>query len=197
MNNHRNLILVGGGARSGKSRFALARACALGPRRIFVATAEALDAEMAIRIARHREERGATFETVEAPLALAETLEAVAAADSTGLPAVIVVDCLTLWVSNLLVGGATPSGISTAFDQLQGALERRRTPIILVTNEVGLGLVPETPLGRSFRDAIGALHQRLAARADEIYLAVMGLVLRLHPAPVAVAPSPAGSTDEP
>jgi adenosylcobinamide kinase / adenosylcobinamide-phosphate guanylyltransferase len=176
----RRLILVGGGARSGKSRFALKRALELGVRRIFIATAEALDDEMTDRISRHRAERGVAFETIEEPLALPEALDATAAAD------VILVDCLTLWVSNLLGRGGGSREIAVAFDDLKAALERRRCHVILVSNEVGMGLVPETPIGRVFRDVIGDLHQRLAARADEVCVAVMGTIVRLRPAPVEV-----------
>ena len=178
----RPLVLIGGGVRSGKSRFALARAARTGPRRVFVATAEPLDAEMAARIRRHQEERsGAGFQTVEEPVDLAATLEAsYAAAD------VIVVDCLTLWVSNLLVRGAGAAEVTPAFDGLLAALSRRPVPVILVSNEVGMGLVPETPLGRLFRDQTGMLHQRLAAVADELYAGLMGALVRLKPGPMSL-----------
>jgi adenosylcobinamide kinase/adenosylcobinamide-phosphate guanylyltransferase len=175
------LILIGGGARSGKSRFAMDLALQLGARRTFVATAEALDEEMTLRIARHRAERAARFDTIEEPVALPAVLETIAAAD------VVLVDCLTLWVSNLLGRGVGQSDIADIFDQFETVLERREAHVILVTNEVGMGLVPETPLGREFRDVIGNLHQRLAARADDVYVAVMGMMLRLRPPPIAVA----------
>jgi adenosylcobinamide kinase/adenosylcobinamide-phosphate guanylyltransferase len=186
------LIVVGGGARSGKSRFALARAESLGRRRAFVATAEALDGEMADRIRRHRQDRGPGFETIEEPLELAAALErAYQTAD------VVVVDCLTFWVSNLLMGGASPPDLAAAFDRLVAVLQRRPIAVILVSNEVGMGLVPETPLGRGFRDAVGVLHQRLAAEADELYVGVMGQLLRLRPAPLALEPEPAPPTSAP
>lgn len=178
----RRLILVGGGARSGKSRFALQLARTLGERRIFIATAEPLDDEMSRRIQYHRIERGGAFHTVEEPVALPEALADAGQADA------IVVDCLTLWVSNLLVKGVGPVDLIERFQGLETTLQAMHTTVILVTNEVGMGLVPETPLGRQFRDAIGNLHQRLAARADELYAAMMGVVLRLQPAPVAVVP---------
>jgi adenosylcobinamide kinase/adenosylcobinamide-phosphate guanylyltransferase len=171
-------ILVGGGARSGKSAFALAYARRLGARRVFVATAEALDDEMHARITRHREERGPAFTTIEAPRALPETLAAVDAD-------VVVVDCLTLWLSNLLVADLSPPAIQAQLEELAAVLARRRFHALLVTNEVGMGIVPETPLGRAFRDLAGTAHQRLAAAAGEIYVAILGTVLRLHPAPVA------------
>ena len=187
------LVLIGGGARSGKSRFALVRgaaAIAPGGRGLFVATTEPSDDEMRDRIARHRREReeraagGPRFRTVEEPIALPEAL---AAAD--GAEQVVVVDCLTLWLSNLLVRGAGVDEVETRLAALVEGLRARRVPIVMVTNEVGMGLVPETPLGRAFRDVAGVAHQRLAAAADEIYFAALGTVVRLRPAPLAlVAP---------
>lgn len=173
------LILVGGGARSGKSAFALELARGLGARRAFVATAQALDAEMAARIAAHRVERGGEFETVEAPRDLAGALARVEAD-------VVVVDCLTLWLSNLLLRGDDLPRIAAQVEEVAAVLGRRRCHAVLVTNEVGLGLVPETALGRAFRDAAGRTHQRLARDADRVYLAALGCVLRLRPAPLTV-----------
>ena len=175
------LILIGGGARSGKSRFAVTRAQALGDRRLFVATAERSDEEMSDRIARHRADRdGSGFDTLEEPRALPEALNAERDHD------VILVDCLTIWISNLLVGGATADTVQDRIGALLAVLARRRSHIVIVSNEVGMGLVPETPLGRLFRDLTGLAHQRLAAVADELYLAAMGVLLRLRPAPVEV-----------
>jgi adenosylcobinamide kinase/adenosylcobinamide-phosphate guanylyltransferase len=178
-------VLVGGGARSGKSRFALERALELGARAaggrcVFVATAEASDDEMRARIARHREERGGRLRTLEVPRELPRALDEIEDAD------VVLVDCLTLWLSNLLVGGATADEAGARVEELRAAIARRRVPIVLVTNEVGMGLVPETPLGRVFRDVAGLAHQHLARDADEIHFAALGLVLRLRPDPVAV-----------
>jgi adenosylcobinamide kinase/adenosylcobinamide-phosphate guanylyltransferase len=178
-------VLVGGGARSGKSRFALGRALALGQhgvhgRCLFVATAEEGDDEMRARIARHREERGARMHTVEAPLELPAAVDDVIRHDA------VLVDCLTLWLSNLLLRGATVDEVVRRVDDLRAAVARRRVPIVLVTNEVGMGLVPDTPLGRAFRDVVGLAHQRLARDADEIHVAVLGLLLRLRPGPVTV-----------
>jgi adenosylcobinamide kinase/adenosylcobinamide-phosphate guanylyltransferase len=175
------LIVVGGGARSGKSRFALTRAAGLGARRAFVATAEALDAEMTERIRRHREDRGPGFDVIEEPIDLASALaSAYQSAD------VVVVDCLTLWVSNLLVRGANEQELGGAFDHLVRVLRRRPIPVVLVSNEVGMGLVPDSPLGRRFRDEVGTLHRRVGAEADELYVGVMGQLLRLRPGPVAL-----------
>jgi adenosylcobinamide kinase/adenosylcobinamide-phosphate guanylyltransferase len=144
---------------------------------VFVATAEALDSEMATRIARHREERGAAFVTIEAPRELPAVLASIDAD-------VVVVDCLTLWLSNLLVADVPEAAIHDQIEALAAVLARRRLHAVVVTNEVGMGLVPETPLGRAFRDITGRAHQRLARTADEIFLAALGLMLRVHPAPV-------------
>jgi adenosylcobinamide kinase/adenosylcobinamide-phosphate guanylyltransferase len=174
------LIVVGGGARSGKSTFALGRAHALGRRRLFIATAERSDDEMRDRIDRHRADRGDAFDTLEEPRALPEALEADREHE------VVLVDCLTIWISNLLVGGATADEVRERIGALLAVLARRRPHVVIVSNEVGMGLVPDTPLGRVFRDLTGLAHQRLAAAADELYLAAMGVLLRLRPAPVEV-----------
>ena len=171
--------LVLGGARSGKSRRALEIAEARGARRAIVVTAEASDAEMDERIARHRRERGAGWRTVEAPLALPEALAALGAgegaADEPGsAPDVVLVDCLTLWLSNLMLGG---HDVEAATARLLEALGTTAVPLVLVSNEVGWGLVPETPLGRRFRDEQGRLNRRVAARVARVELVVAGLSL--------------------
>lgn len=179
------LVLVGGGVRSGKSAYATELAMQLGARRVLVATAQALDDEMAARIAAHRAERGDRFVTVEEPLDLAGVLLSIDAD-------VVVVDCLTLWISNLLLRGEGLPAIAARVDRVAEVLARRRFHAILVTNEVGMGLVPESALGRAFRDAAGRTHQRLARDADRVYLAALGCVLRLRPAPLGlVRPDPA------
>ncbi len=175
------VILVGGGARSGKSQFALSYARRLGPRRLFVATAEARDAEMGARIARHRQGRGDDFLTKEEPLHLARLL----AEDQSD---VVVVDCLTLWLSNLLLRGCPATDIEGRVAEVLAAVETRRQHVILVSNEVGLGIVPESALARAFRDIAGRTHQQIVARADEVYLAALGMVVRLVPAPVLAFP---------
>jgi adenosylcobinamide kinase/adenosylcobinamide-phosphate guanylyltransferase len=175
------LILIGGGARSGKSTFALHYARRLGEPRVFIATAQAFDDEMRARIARHREERGAgDFVTVEEPLDLVGALGRAPAG------AVVLVDCLTLWLSNLLLADQGESEVLRAIDGLVAAAGTRAAPTLLVSNEVGMGLVPDTALGRRFRDITGIAHQRLAAVAAETYAAVMGVVLRLYPGPLQV-----------
>jgi adenosylcobinamide kinase/adenosylcobinamide-phosphate guanylyltransferase len=174
-----SVILVGGGARSGKSAFALARAAELGARRAFIATAQAFDDEMRARIAAHVHERGALFETYEVPHALPEALAEIDAD-------VVVVDCLTLWLSNLLLQERTSDQIAAEVERLATVLERRRAHVVLVTNEVGMGIVPDNALARTFRDVAGRAHQRLAAMADEIHFAALGVLLRLHPEPLTV-----------
>ena len=172
------MILVGGGARSGKSAFASRYALRLGARRTYLATAEALDAEMAVRITRHRAERAGSFTTLEEPLALAAALERVPRGE------VVLVDCLTLWLSNLLGQGAGDDEILAQVSSVLSVAALRAGPTLLVTNEVGLGLVPESALGRRFRDVAGLVHQRVAAQADEVYLAALGMVIRLCPGPL-------------
>jgi adenosylcobinamide kinase/adenosylcobinamide-phosphate guanylyltransferase len=176
--NDRRIVLIGGGARSGKSTFALVRARELGARRLFVATARRYDADLSARIDRHVAERGGEFETVEEPIALAGAIARAGGFD------VAVVDCLTLWLSNLLLDGLPPDVIEARVGELARTLASAPCHVVLVTNEVGMGLHPETALGRTFRDLAGRAHQRLAAVADEIYLAVLGLILRLKPGPV-------------
>ncbi len=180
MTEGRRIVLVGGGARSGKSRFALVRARELGTRPLFVATARRYDAEMAERIDRHRAERASTFDTVEEPVALPELLLAARGHD------VAVVDCLTLWLSNLLFDGMPADAVERRVEDLAEALPRAPCHVVLVTNEVGMGLHPDTPLGRTFRDIAGRAHQRLAAVADEVHFAVLGVLVRLKPGPVEV-----------
>lgn len=169
------LTLVLGGARSGKSRFAEALAMATGLHRLYLATAQAWDAEMAARIADHRARRaGQGWVTVEEPLDLAAALRGRARADS-----VILVDCLTLWLTNAMLAGRDAA---VEGDALVTALAGRAGPVILVSNEVGLGIVPDNALARAFRDHAGRLHQRLAAAADAVHLMVAGLPLTLKPA---------------
>ena len=163
--------LVLGGARSGKSTFAERLVCDSGRARVYVATGEAGDAEMRERIAHHRERRGGDWQTIEEPLALAETLAREARADRA-----ILVDCLTLWLSNLMHAGRD---IEAESGRLSAALRSASGVLVLVSNEVGLGLVPETPLGRVFRDAQGRLNQAVAGVADNVVFIAAGLPLWL------------------
>jgi adenosylcobinamide kinase / adenosylcobinamide-phosphate guanylyltransferase len=162
------LTLVLGGARSGKSRHAESLFAALPPPWVYVATAEAGDAEMAERIASHRARRGAKWQTVEAPHDLATALTD---AEST-IP--ILVDCLTLWLSNRMLAGGD---VEAETGRLEAAVDGRRAPVVLVSNEVGFGIVPDNALARRFRDLQGRLNQRMAARANRVVLMVAGLPL--------------------
>lgn len=166
-----SVALILGGARSGKSRHALTLAEATAARRVFVATAEAFDAEMADRIARHRAERDATWETVDAPRDLPSVLPALTRPDR-----VVVADCLTLWASNLLLADADMEGATLALD---AAVAAATGPLILVSNEVGLGIVPDNALARRFRDVAGRINQTVAARAGHVVFVAAGLPLTL------------------
>ena len=165
------VTLVLGGARSGKSRYAerLVEDAARGG--TYCATAEAGDAEMAERIAAHRARRGPFWRTVEAPLDLALAIAVHAEPECP-----ILVDCLTLWLSNLLLAGKQPDEEAGA---LCSALREAAGAVVVVSNEVGMGLVPETPLGRTFRDAAGRLNQDVAALADRVVFVAAGLPLVL------------------
>jgi adenosylcobinamide kinase/adenosylcobinamide-phosphate guanylyltransferase len=164
------VILVGGGARSGKSRQALELGRGRGPNLVFLATAQPFDSEMETRIARHRADRGEEFRTIEEPL------EAAAAIREAGADA-IVVDCLTLWLSNIML--TFGRDVDVEIEKLLDAARQNAGVVILVTNEVGCGIVPESTLGRDFRDYAGILNQRAAAIADEVYWMVFGCPLRV------------------
>jgi adenosylcobinamide kinase / adenosylcobinamide-phosphate guanylyltransferase len=158
------LTLVIGGARSGKSRHAEALIEALPGPWTYLATATPLDAEMAERVSVHRARRDSRWRTLEAPL---EVAAALARAEGP-----VLLDCLTLWLSNLMVG---ERDLVEVMEGLDRALAARGHPVVLVTNEVGLGIVPESALGRRFRDEQGRLNQRMAALADRVVLVVAGL----------------------
>src|SRR5436190_13886095 len=161
-----HLTLVLGGARSGKSRYA-EQAVMMSPTPwVYVATAEPFDAEMTARIAEHRGRRGGQWQTIEAPLDLAGAI--------TGAPtfATVLVDCLTLWLNNLMFNNRD---IDAETQRLEAALAARRAPSVLVSNEVGSGIVPDNAEARRFRDLQGRLNQRIAARADRVVLLVAGL----------------------
>ena len=166
-------LFVIGGARSGKSRYAQARAEAAGAKPVFVATAEEFDGEMLDRIARLRADRDERWTTVEAPRELPAAIDAL-----RGGSAVVLVDCLTLWVSNLLLADAD---MARAGKQLCDAIARFDGTLILVANEVGLGIVPDNALARRFRDAAGQLNQSVAKVVQEVVLLTAGLPLRLKP----------------
>lgn len=165
------ITLVLGGARSGKSRYAEDCVTARPGRRVYLATAEALDDEMAARIAHHRARRDAGWITVEAPLELPDALARQARPDTT-----VLVDCLTLWLSNLMAAGRD---LEAAAGALCAALNTAPGAVVLVANEVGLGIVPDNALARRFRDAAGRLNQRVAAAADTVVFMAAGLPMEL------------------
>ncbi len=173
-------VLVLGGVRAGKSAYALARAQTMGDRVAFVATAEAGDAEMAARIERHRASRPPGWATIEAPVALADAL-----GDLDGKANVVLVDCLNLWVANLVSG--TPDlpehRLLTEAGRLTDLIDRRPFQLVIVSNEVGFSVHPETALGRRFRDALGLVNQTVARAADEVVLMVAGYPLWLKGQP--------------
>ena len=168
------LTFVLGGARSGKSRYGESLIMREPPPWTYIATAEALDDEMAQRIAEHRARRGGDWQTVEAPRDLPATLAALPRA------AVVLVDCLTLWLSNLLLAG---SDIEVQTARLDQALTHMQGRVVLIANEVGFGIVPDNALARRFRDLQGRLNQRVAARADQVVLVVAGLPLFVKGSP--------------
>ena len=168
---HAATTLVLGGARSGKSRLAEALVCASGFAKVYVATAEAGDGEMRERIAHHRERRGAEWRTIEEPLQLTEVISREATSGR-----ILLVDCLTLWTSNLMLADRDIPG---ATDALIAAVAAAAGPVILVANEVGWGIVPDNALARRFRDEAGRLNQAVAAAVTEVQLVVAGLPLRL------------------
>lgn len=164
------VILITGGARSGKSKRAEMRTRSFPGQPVYVATAEALDAEMEARIAKHRARRGTDWIEREVPLDL---VPALVATDGGGAR---LVDCLTLWLSNLM---HAERDWEREVRELAGALPRLKSPAVFVTNEVGLGIVPDNALARSYRDAAGIMNQTIAAVADEVEFVVAGLPMKL------------------
>jgi adenosylcobinamide kinase / adenosylcobinamide-phosphate guanylyltransferase len=177
---HSHLLL--GGARSGKSRYAVEQAQLIGGSAAVVATARAVDGDMAARIARHRAERPARWATIEEPLDVAAVCRRAARSHD-----LVIVDCVTVWVSNLMERGDDDTLVLAAVDELAKLLRERLVSIILVSNEVGQGVHPPTELGRRFRDLLGLVNQRLAAAADRVTLMVAALPLAVKDTPL---PSP-------
>jgi len=169
----REIVLVLGGAKSGKSAWALQYAQENYRPCLFLATAEVRDDEMAERVRRHQAARGPEWRLVEEPLHIDETLETREAPDG-----VVLIDCLTVWLSNVLLQKGHEA-VAAYEDRLLGALSARRQSVVLVSNEVGTGIVPEHPLGREFRDLAGVLNQEIAALADRVVLTVAGIPLFL------------------
>ncbi len=167
--------LILGGCRSGKSSHALHLADRMGnARKIFLATCIPQDDEMHQRVSRHQAERGKNWTAVETPLFLPETIR-----DISPNADVLLVDCLTLWVSNLMMEHADPEAIPTQTRRLIESLQTAACPVILVTNEVGAGIVPDNQLARQFRDATGQVNQQIAACADQVIWMVAGIPVKI------------------
>ena len=167
------ITLVTGGCRSGKSRFALKTAEQIADdNRLFIATSQPLDDEMKERVKRHRQERGPDWKTVESPVQLPETVTG-----SHDSAQVILIDCITMWISNLLLDESLSPRINEYMENLKKTLISARCPVFLVTNEVGMGIVPENRLAREFRDLAGSANQTLAGLADQVVLVVSGIPL--------------------
>ena len=171
MNLKKEIIFVIGGCRSGKSRHALElgeKRC--GKRNVFVATCTPHDEEMVRRIEKHQEERSGSWSTAEVPVELGETIRM-----ESEKADVMLVDCLTLWVTNLLMENDDPDAMESRIQELTRALENAKCPVILVSNEVGAGIVPENRLARAFRDICGFTNQRVAACATKVVWTVAGI----------------------
>ena len=168
------IVFVVGGTRSGKSSFALARATAISGKKVYVATAQACDAEMSERIAKHRQERGPQWETREEPIRLGEALRKVSPAFR-----VVIVDCLTIWLSNLLCATEGAGGEEEDFLESLAETREEEMDLFIVSNEVGMGIVPENELARRFRDMAGKLNQRVAHIADEVFLVAAGIPVKI------------------
>jgi adenosylcobinamide kinase/adenosylcobinamide-phosphate guanylyltransferase len=170
------IVLIIGGAKSGKSSFALERANAFPGKKAYVATAEALDEEMSARIEKHKAERGKDWVTIEEPGELSRALH-----DLQGGYGAVIVDCLTLWLTNLLLGADRFEG---EIEDFLTTLKRGSLPaLFIVSNEVGMGIVPDNALSRRFRDLAGAVNQKVAAVSDEVYLVTAGIPVRIKPWP--------------
>ncbi len=169
----KRVVLVLGGARSGKSAFALALAGKMPGRKRYIATAEPFDEEMAARIATHRAERGPEWVTIEEPANIAAVIR------ETAPGGVMLIDCLTLWLSNQLGRGLDDSEILAAVEELAGVLGETPSSVVAVSNEVGSGIVPDNALARRFRDMAGVVNKRMAEAASEVYLLTAGIPFKL------------------
>jgi adenosylcobinamide kinase/adenosylcobinamide-phosphate guanylyltransferase len=167
-------IFISGGTRSGKSRLAERLAEGFGDPLCYIATGEARDGEMADRIAGHRQRRGPAWQTIEEPFQL---VQAIGGAD--GRYRALLVDCITLWITNLLFRHDAVEPVLAEVKALAELFPALQTPLILVSNEVGMGIVPENALARSFRDLAGQANQILAEAADEVYVTISGIPLKL------------------
>jgi len=170
---HKKIIFITGGARSGKSTHTLKDASKLAGKKAYIATAEALDKEMRDRIENHKKQRGKDWDTYEKPLRIAEVIQEI-----EGKYTAIVIDCLTLWLSNIMQSGLNISQeIAKLIETLR--ITHNTTHIYLVSNEVGMGIVPENDMARKFRDMAGILNQKVAEISDEVYLLIAGIPMKI------------------
>lgn len=165
---------ITGGARSGKSAFAENLANALIGKRAYIATAQALDPEMAARIEKHKQDRGIAWKTYEEPLAVGDLLKKLSSEYD-----IVLLDCLTLWLSNVMAHTDGDEAVVSRLDDLVSAIKDCRGSMIIVSNEVGLGIVPDNPLARKFRDFAGMLNQKVAHAADEVYFTAAGIPMKI------------------
>jgi adenosylcobinamide kinase/adenosylcobinamide-phosphate guanylyltransferase len=170
----KKIYFITGGARSGKSAFAEKIAADLGGKRAYLATAQALDAEMVARIEHHRLRRGSAWDTFEEPLAVAELVNKL-----SGRYDVVLLDCLTLWLSNVMARTDGDDAVSRQADLLVESVRNMQGTCIIVSNEVGLGIVPDNALARRFRDLAGFINQKVAQAADEAYLLAAGIPVKI------------------
>jgi adenosylcobinamide kinase/adenosylcobinamide-phosphate guanylyltransferase len=167
-------ILITGGARSGKSHLAQKLAVAAGGKVLFIATAEAKDEAMRLRIEVHQQSRPQGWKTLEAPLGVSEII-----GRNIGKAEIVVIDCITMLVANIMLQGRDEESVLREIEALIDQMEELKATFILVTNEVGLGIVPDNELGRRYRDCLGKANQILAQHANEVYLMVTGIPVRL------------------
>lgn len=170
----KRIIFITGGARSGKSEFALKTAESMGQKKVYIATAESLDDEMRERIEMHRKQRGNDWHTIEEPRNLANVFESLQSKYDIAL-----VDCLTLWISNLMGDGLADEAIFKNADIVSREVDNVKCSIIFVSNEVGMGIVPENPLARRFRDIAGKVNQTIASISDEVYYMVAAIPVKI------------------
>lgn len=179
----KNITFVIGGCRSGKSSFALRQANAVdGKNKYFIATSVPTDTEMEKRVQKHQKERGSDWQTLEEAVNIHEKIDQFSSTAS-----VILVDCLTLWASNLLFHSYDSAQIETAVKALENSLVKAVCPVFLVSNEVGMGIVPENALARQFRDVAGLINQRMAKAAHRVVMTVAGIEVQIKPGNTAIA----------